>query len=79
MWAYPAPKVALGPAPAGSQVDSFGGDQLLIQDMLKHKTVLLEVEPGLTTQFDLTQLTHAMEKARAPKTEPLLEARQDVD
>ena len=79
LWSYPAPNVALGPAPAGSQVDSFGGDQLLIQDMLKHKTVLLEVEPGVTTQFDLTPLAHAMDKARASKAEPILEARQDVD
>jgi len=80
LWSYPAPKDAsLGPALPGSEKDSFGGDQLLLQDMLKHKAILVEVEPGVTTQFDLTQLAHAMEKARASKTEPILEARQDAE
>jgi hypothetical protein len=44
--------------------------------MMKHKTMLLEVEPGVTTQFDLTGLEHELEKARNPKTQPVLEARQ---
>jgi hypothetical protein len=44
--------------------------------MMKHKTMLLEVEPGVTTQFDMTGLAHEMEKVRTPKTQPILEAWQ---
>jgi hypothetical protein len=44
--------------------------------MMKHKTMLLEVEPGVTTQFDMTGLAHEMEKVRTPKAQPVLEARQ---
>lgn len=79
LWAYPAPKQpSFGPVAAGSNDDSFGGDWYLIQDMMKHKTMLVEVAPVVTAQFDLTGLTHEMQKARSPKTEPILEARQDV-
>jgi len=38
--------------------------------------MLLEVEPGITTQFDMTGLKHEMEKVRTPKTQPVLEASQ---
>ena len=75
LWSYPAPQDAFGPAVPGSKDDSFGGDRLLIQELLKHKTVLLEVAPVVTAQFDLTGLVREMEKARSPKTEPILEAR----
>jgi hypothetical protein len=44
--------------------------------MMKHKTMLLEVEPGVTTQFDMTGLAHEMEKVRTPKKQLVLEARQ---
>jgi hypothetical protein len=47
--------------------------------MLKHKTMLLEVEPGVTTQFDMTGLAHEIEKARTPKTQPVFEARQTAE
>jgi hypothetical protein len=60
----------------GSKGDSVGGDQLLIQDMMKHKTMLLEVAPGVTTQFDMTGLAHEIEKVRTPKAQPVLEASQ---
>jgi hypothetical protein len=60
----------------GGTGDSVGGDKLLIQDMMKHRTMLLEVEPGITTQFDMTGLAREMEKVRTPKTQPVLEARQ---
>jgi hypothetical protein len=58
-----------------STSDSVGGDQLLIQDMMKHKAMLLEVEPGITTQFDMTGLAHEIEKLRTPKTQPVPEAK----
>lgn len=80
LWAYPAPKQpSFGPVVAGSNEDLFGGDRLLIQEMMKHKTMLVEVAPVVTAQFDLTGLAHGMEKARSPKTEPILEARQAAE
>lgn len=79
LWSYPAPRDdAPSAASAGSQQSSFGGDQLLVQDMAKHKTMLLEIEPGLTAQFDLTGLAHEMEKARPLKAEAILAAQQDI-
>lgn len=75
LWSYPAERDApIGPTRNGPAV--VGGDQLLIQEMMKHKTMLLEVEPGVTTQFELTGLEHELEKARNPKTQQVLEARQ---
>jgi hypothetical protein len=75
LWSYPAKTDSpIGPVPDGSTSDTVGGDQLLIQDMMKHKTMLLEVEPGVTTQFDITGLADEMEKLRAPKTQPVPEA-----
>jgi hypothetical protein len=80
LWSYPAKTDApVGPVLEGPTGNSVGGDQLLIQDMMKHKTMLLEVEPGVTTQFDMTGLAHEMEKVRAPKTQPVLEARQTAE
>jgi len=80
LWSYPAKTDApIGPVLEGPTGDSVGGDQLLIQDMLKHKTMLLEVEPGVTTQFDMTGLAHEMEKVRTPKTQPVLESRQTAE
>jgi hypothetical protein len=80
LWSYPARTDApIGPVLKGPTGDSVGGDQLLIQDMLKHKTMLLEVEPGVTTQFDMTGLAHEIEKARTPKTPPVFEARQTAE
>jgi hypothetical protein len=77
LWSYPAKTDApIGPAVEGPTADSVGGDQLLIQEMMKHKTMLLEVEPGVTTQFDMAGLGHEIEKVRTPKTQPVLEARQ---
>jgi len=77
LWSYPARTDApIGPVLVGLTGDSVGGDQQLIQDMMKHKTMLLEVEPGVTTQFDVTGLAHEIEKVRTTKTEPVLEARQ---
>jgi hypothetical protein len=78
LWSYPAKADApIGPVPEGSTGDSSGGDQLLVQDMMKHKMMFLEVEPGVTTQFDLTGLAHEIEKVRT-KTQPVLEARQSA-
>jgi hypothetical protein len=80
LWSYPAKTNApIGPVLAGPTGDSVGGDQLLLQDMLKHKTMLLEVQPGVTTQFDMTGLAHELEKVRAAKTQPVLEARQTAE
>jgi hypothetical protein len=80
LWSYPAKTNApIGTVPPRPASDSVGGDQLLLQDMLKHKTMLLEVEPGVTTQFDLTGLAREIEKLRTPKTEPVIEARQTAE
>jgi len=77
LWSYPAKTDApIGPAPQGSAGDSVGGDQLLVQDMMMHKTMLLEVAPGVMAQFDIAGLAHEIEKARTPKTQPVLEAGQ---
>ena len=80
LWSYPGKTNApIGPVSAGPVSDSVGGDQLLLQDMLKHKTMLLEVEPGVTTQFDMTGLASEIEKLRTPKTQPVIEARQTAE
>ena len=81
LWSYPAnTNAAIGPVPEGAAGDSVGGDQILLQDMMNHKTMLLEVEPGVTTQFDMTGLAHEMEKrVRHPKGQPMLEARQTAE
>jgi hypothetical protein len=80
LWSYPAKTDApIGPAPEGSTADSTGGDELLVQDMLNHKTMLLEVEPGVTTQFNVTGLAHEMGKVRIPRARPVLAASQTTD
>jgi len=80
LWSYPAKTdAAIGPVLGGPTGDSVGGDQLFIQDMMKHKTMLLEVAPGVTTEFDMTGLAHEMEKVRAPKSQPVLEAMQTAE
>jgi hypothetical protein len=80
LWSYPARTDApIGPVLVGPTGDSVGGDQQLLQDMMKHETMLLEVEPGVTTQFDITGLAHEIEKIRAAKTQPVVEARQTVE
>jgi hypothetical protein len=80
LWSYPARTDApIGPVLKGPTGDSVGGDQLLIQDMMKHKTMLLEIEPGVTTQFDMTGLAHEIEKVRTPKTQPVFEAKQTAE
>ena len=56
--------------------DSVGSDELLIQEMSKHTAMVLEIQPGVTTQFDIAGLTREIEKARAPKIEPILAATQ---
>jgi hypothetical protein len=80
LWYYPARTDApIGPVLVGPEGDSVGGDQQLIQDMMKHETMLLEVEPGVTTQFDMTGLAHEIEKVRTAKTQPVLETRQTAE
>jgi hypothetical protein len=77
LWSYPVRTDApIGPVLEGSTGDSVGGDQLLIQEMMKHKTMLLEVEPGVTTQFEMTGLAHEIEKVRNPKPQHFLEVMQ---
>src|SRR6516162_1928067 len=51
-------------------------DELFIQDMMKHTAMLLEVEPGVTTQFDVTGLAREIDKARTPKPRAVLAAQQ---
>jgi hypothetical protein len=80
LWLYPAKTDApIGPVRESTTEDSVGGDDLLIQDMMQHKTMLLEVEPGVTAQFDLTGLAQKMQKARAPQTEPVIEATRTAE
>jgi hypothetical protein len=67
LWSYPASS------------DSVGGDPLLMQEMVMHRTMVLEIEPGLTTQFDLTGLANEMRKIRPNQPEPTLEARQGAE
>jgi hypothetical protein len=75
LWSYPAKTDApIGPVPVGATGDAVGGDELLIQDMTKHNTMLLEVEPGVTTQFDLTGLAHEIQKVGVAQSQPVLEA-----
>jgi hypothetical protein len=80
LWLYPVKTDApIGPVREGTTGDSVGGDQLLLQDMMKHKTMLLEVEPGVTTQFDIGELAHELERVRTHKAQPMLEARQSAE
>lgn len=72
LWSYPAN------ADAKAGADSIGGDKLLMQDMMKHRTMLLEVEPGVTTQFELTGLGSEMAKIRPLHTDAVLSASETV-
>jgi len=65
LWSYPAKAGAQADEYPG---DSVGGDQLLIQEMLKHKAMILEVEPGVTAQFDLSGFAQQVENNRTPET-----------
>jgi hypothetical protein len=55
-----------------------GGDQLLIREMLKHQAMNLEIEPGVTAQFDLSGLAQQIEKSRSLETKPDVEIGQIV-
>jgi hypothetical protein len=44
--------------------------------MMKHKTMLLEVEAGAMTRFEMTGLAHKIQKVRTTKIQPVLDARQ---
>jgi hypothetical protein len=80
LWSYPAKTDApIGPVLEGGQGDCVGGDELFIQDAMRHKAMLLEVEPGVTTQFDVTRLAREIDKARALKTQAVLEAKQTAE
>jgi hypothetical protein len=80
LWSYPAKVNApTGPAPKGTALDSPQGDERLLQDMIKHKTMLLEVEPGTMTQFEMTGLAHEIQKVRTTKIQPVLEAMQTAE
>ena len=60
---YPAKAgVPIGPIMRDSYSSGDGYD--FLQDMLAHKAVLVEVKPGVTTQFDLTGLPQVIEAAR---------------
>jgi len=67
LWSYPA------------NSDAVGGDQLLMQDMMKHKAMLVEIEPGVTTQFNLTGLANEMSRIRLTQPEPVLSASKTVE
>jgi len=75
VWSYTAKSSPVGPA-ENYVNDRVGGDELLIQEMSKHTVMVLEVQPGVTAQFDIAGLAREMEKARAPKIEPVLAATQ---
>jgi hypothetical protein len=79
LWSYPASADApVGPVTDAAKSEPQGGDQLLMEDLMKHKTVLVEIEPGVTTQFDLAGLQSEMGKIRFFKPEPVLSASQDA-
>ncbi len=79
LWSYPASQDGpIGPVADAANSNPMGGDQLLMQDLMKHKTVLVEVEPGVTAQFDLAGLETEMGKIRFFKPEPVLAASQDI-
>lgn len=71
LWSYPA-----GVASAETKENGTGGDKLLMQELMKHRTMLLEVEPGVTAQFDLSGLGNEMAKIRPLHTEEVLSASQ---
>ena len=73
LWSYPA-----GATSAAAGDDAVGGDKLLLQELMKHRTMLLEVAPGVTTQFDLSGLGSEMAKIRPLHTEEVLSANQDA-
>ena len=74
VWSYTGKTdLPVGPA-VNHGSDSVGGDELLIQEMSKHTAIVLEVQPGVTAQFDIAGLNREIEKARAPKIEPVLAA-----
>jgi len=67
LWSYLA---QAGAQADGHPGDSVGCDQLFIQDMLKHKAMILEIEPGVTAQFDLSGFAQQVENNRTPETKP---------
>jgi hypothetical protein len=76
LWSYAGRTDSpVGPA-LNNASDSVGGDELLVQEMSRHTAMVLEVQPGVTTQFDITGLAREIEKARAPKIESVLAATQ---
>ena len=75
LWSYPANTAAQVDEHAG---DFVGGDQLLIREMLKHQAMNLEIEPGVTAQFDLSGLAQQIEKSRTLETKPGVEIGQIV-
>lgn len=80
LWSYPAKANApIGPVPKSTTFDSPEGDERLLQEMMKHKTMLLETEPGGTTQFEMTGLAHEIQKVRTTKIQPVLDARQTAE
>jgi len=80
LWSYPAKADSpVGPAPDAAQADSVGGDELFLQDMMKHSAMLLEIEPGVVAQFDVTGLALEISKARTPKSKSVLEAKQTAE
>ncbi|HUI50990.1 MAG TPA: hypothetical protein VLX60_04345 [Terriglobales bacterium] len=66
LWSYPA------------KADSVGGDQLLMQEMMKHKAMLVEIEPGITAQFSLIGLESETSRIRLSAPAPVLTASQSV-
>jgi hypothetical protein len=80
VWSYPAKAdMPIGPMPKGTTLDSPDGDERLLQSMLKHKSMLVEVEPGTTTQFELAGLAHEIQNSRPAKTPQVLKASQTAE
>src|SRR5215467_8831734 len=80
LWSYPATAdLPIGPVVEDRTGDSVGGDQFLIQDMMKHKTMLLEVEPGVSAQFDTMGIADKIKSASSSKTQSVIEARQTAE
>jgi len=46
---------------------------------MKHKAMLLEVEPGVSAQFDTMGIADKIKSASSSKTQSVIEARQTAE
>ncbi len=79
LWSYPVNAISpAGAISASGQNEPIGGDKLLIKDMTQHRAMLLEVEPGVAAQFELSGLGNELLKIRPMHTDAVLSASQTI-